>query len=392
MTRRGVRRGGKPDGRRAGGPLSLALPHKGGGNVFKFAGVLLAAVVAIGEPASAEIRVGLAAPLTGRMAEAGHAMQRALETAVAAANETGGVLGEPLALIVENDGCAAATAEGVAGLLIKQQPALVIGHSCASAATAAAALYGKADVLLMAVGPRHPDVTRATAALPVPPLRLAGRDDRQGAEAARWLLAHAPGKRVAILHDRTRYQREIADRTVAALAAADVAPAAVIPVVAGKHDYEAAALALRDSGAEAVLVAGYPSEAAIAIAGLVRIGLDIPVLGSDTLATADFAERVAKAGVRVEVLLPARVGSAGASNGSDADAYGREAQGALEAWMATARKAGTVNARALSEALRSMPVATRALGEIRFDQNGDLDTRAFVAASARGGRWVIEEQ
>jgi hypothetical protein len=35
---------------------------------------------------------------------------------------------------------------------------------------------------------------------------------------------------------------------------------------------------------------------------------------------------------------------------------------------------------------------TRALGEIRFDANGDLDTRAYAAASARSGRWVIGEK
>lgn len=385
-----AREGGTPQHVPAGFPPPLTPPQTGEG---KLRALLLAATVVLCAPAQAEIRIGLAAPLTGHMAQAGLAMQRALEAAVAETNSAGGVLGEPLALVVEDDGCASATAEGAAGLLIKQQPALVIGHPCASAATAAAALYGKADVLLVAVGPRHPDVTRATASLPVPPLRLAGRDDRQGAEAARWLLAHAPGRRVAILHDRTRYQREIADRAVAALAAADgVIPVAVIPIVAGKHDYEAAVLALRDSGAEAVLLAGYPSEAAIVVAGIGRIGLDIPVLGSDTLATAEFAERVATTSPRVQVLLPARPGPAGASNGSDADAYGREARGALEAWMEAARKASTVNARTLSEALRSLPIATRALGEIRFDQNGDLDTRAFAAASARAGRWVIEER
>jgi branched-chain amino acid transport system substrate-binding protein len=367
---------------------ALTPPRKG---ERKSARILLFAVaVATACPqAHAEIRVGLAAPLTGRMAGVGLAMQRALEAVIAETNAQGGVLGEQLALIVADDGCAQATAEGAARTLIAETPAVVIGHPCSSAATAAARHYGQADVLLIAVGPRHPDVTRANATLPVPVLRLAGRDDRQGEVAAAWLLAHAPGRRVAIIHDRTAYARGIADGTVAALkAAADVAPVALLPLVANRHDYGETVRELRDKGAEAVLFAGYPAEGSLVVYGIEKLQLPVRVLGSDALATPDFARFAAQAATPVQVLLPAGL----VPGAADEDASTAEARGAFETWLEAARKAGSVEARTLSEALCASSVTTRALGEIRFDANGDLATRAFAAASARDGRWVIEER
>ena len=356
----------------------------------------LAAVFPIA--ASAEIRIGLAVPLSGRMAGTGLAMKAALEAAVAEANAAGGVLGERVALLVEDDGCAGASAEGAASVLIAQKPALVIGHPCSGAATAVAALYGQAGVLLITVGARHPDVTRTHG--PVPVLRLAGRDDRQGQAAAAWLLAHAPARRVGIIHDRTGYARGIADGAMAALKASGVEPVANLPIVASKRDYEDTVRQLRDSGAESVLFAGYPDEAAIVVAAIGRLGLAIPLIGSDALATEGFARIAERAPGRVEVLLPRepapRAGTNSASrgartNGGDTDtAAGARARGAFEAWTIIAGKSGSTEGATLAPALKGARIDTPSLGEIGFDANGDLDAAAFAAASARSGQWIGE--
>ncbi len=337
---------------------------------------------AVSTPAWAEIRVGLAAPLTGRMAATGLSMQRALESEVAEINAAGGVLGQPLALVVENDGCASATGEGAARQLISQGVALVIGHPCSNAAVAAATAYGQAGVLLIAVGPRHPDVTRGPATVPV--VRLAGRDDRQGNTAASWLLARAPGRRVAIIHDRTAYARGIVDPAVASLKATGVDPVALLPIVAGKQDYGDAVLKLRDSHAEAVLFAGYPEEANVIVSGLEALGAHIPLLGSDSLATPEFAHVVERSRAPIEVLVPSE------PRDDDADGVGMRARGALEAWTLAAKVLGETGGAALAARFREgAPFETPSLGEIRFDLNGDLETPAFVATSAHSGRWVV---
>ena len=372
--------------RRAGHLIARALPARRGTAAILVAGAMLCTA----SPALAgagEIRVGLAAPMSGRMAAVGRAMQRALEAAVADANRAGGVRGQRLVLDVADDGCAAAVAEGAAGTLVALKPALVIGHPCSGAATAAVRLYTAAGVLMIAVGARHPDVTAARPSALV--LRLAGRDDRQGAAAARWLIAHAPGRRVAILHDPTAYARTLADATRRALAAAGVEPVAVLPIATRGRDYRGAVQRLAAADAEAVLIAGYPEEAAIVIAGLNAEGVAIPVLGSDTLATPAFAEAADKARAPVQVLLPAEPQPRGGAADA-AGAAGARARGGFEAWLETARRAGSADGTLMADRLRGARIDTPSLGEIRFDANGDLVGKDFVAASVRGGRWVPE--
>ncbi|HEX2843177.1 branched-chain amino acid ABC transporter substrate-binding protein [Hyphomicrobium sp.] len=333
-------------------------------------------------PAWPEIRVGLAAPLTGRMAATGLSMRQALESEVTEINATGGVLGQPLVLVVEDDGCASTTGEGAARQLISQGVAVVIGHPCSNAAVAAASTYSQAGVLLIAVGARHPDVTRGPATVPV--VRLAGRDDKQGHAAASWLISRAPSRRVAIIHDRTAYARGIVDAAVASLKATGAEPVAMLPIVAGKHEYGDAALKLRDSHAEAALFVGYPEEAGVIVSGLEALGASIPLLGSDSLATPEFANTVERSHLPIEVLLPAE------PKDENTDAPGVRVRGAFEAWVQAVKGVGETSGTALAARFREgAPFATRSLGEIRFDLNGDLDTPGFLAASARSGRWVV---
>jgi len=346
--------------------------------------------VLLSTPSGAEIRVGFAAPLSGRHAPVGLGMERALEAAVAEANAAGGVLGETIVLETEDDGCAKETAEGAARVLVARTVSLVIGHPCSAAAVAAVPVYGPADVLFIAVGARHPDVTRAMPAAPV--LRLAGRDDRQGEAAARRLLAEAPSRRVAIIHDRTGYARAIVEDAVATLkASADVSPVSLLPIVANRNDYGETVARLQADRAEAVFFAGYPDEAGVILMQMASLAIDIPFVGSDSLATPDFAAIAGRSRTRVEVLIAVEPKPPGTERVSDADAAGLRARGAFEAWLKTAARLGTTGGAALAHALRGSRVTTPSLGDIGFDQNGDLDTPDFAPATARGGLWVSEQ-
>ncbi|HYD14943.1 MAG TPA: branched-chain amino acid ABC transporter substrate-binding protein [Hyphomicrobium sp.] len=339
-----------------------------------------------------EFKIGLAAPLTGRMAPVGLSMQRALEAAVADTNANGGVAEDTLSLLVEDDGCASATAEGAAQRLIAQQAIVVIGHPCSNAAAASAPLYGRAGVLLIAVGPRHENVTIPKTAVTAPALRLAARDDRQGDIVASWLFDNSPDMRFAIIHDRTGYARRIVDGTVAKLKVSGVTPVALIPITAGRLDYADVAQKLRESGAQSMVFAGYPQEATLVIAATEKLGIAIPFLGTDTQATPEFAEFAEKARTRVQVLLPTelepRVDDVG---GDSVKAQGLRARGALEAWLEAVRKTGKTDGATLAQAMRGPRLMTRSVGEIQFDGNGDLVLDAFVTGSAHDGRWVRDD-
>jgi branched-chain amino acid transport system substrate-binding protein len=338
--------------------------------------------------AAEEIRIGLAAPMSGRAAADGLAMERALKDAIAETNAAGGLSGRPLALFVEDDGCAAATGEGAARVLAAQAVMVVIGHPCSSAATAAVPVYAAAGMLLISVGARHPAVTDANPSAPV--LRLAGRDDRQGAAAAGWLKGHAKDGRVAIIHDRTRYARAIADGAVATLKAGGLEPVAVVPIVAGRRAYDEALAKIGEMRAEAVLFAGFPEEAIIVARGLAALEPAIPLLGTDSLATAEFASVAETARGGIEVLLPVEPAVRG-ETGRGAVVLGLRARGALEAWLSAARKLGTMDGATLAKALRGREAQTATLGAVRFDAHGDVEGAAFKATPPRGGQWLMGE-
>jgi Periplasmic binding protein len=67
--------------------------------------ILIAALTIAAVPAHAEVRIGLAAPLTGPYAWGGGSTERGAEAAVADLNAGGGVLGEPIELITADDYC-----------------------------------------------------------------------------------------------------------------------------------------------------------------------------------------------------------------------------------------------------------------------------------------------
>jgi len=211
---------------------------------FRF-GVLLGAALALEAlPASAETVI-VAGPATGRLAATLPAMVSGARKAAA---------GAPIEIIDADDGCDAARAAGAARVIAAGRPALVIGHPCPGAAIAAARVYADAGVLFIALGVRHPALTDQRAGPTI--FRLAGREDRQGRAAADALIALAPSGRIAIVQDRTAYARGLTAAITAALGERRITPPAVVPIVAGRRDYDAEVARLRASPPDAVFFAG----------------------------------------------------------------------------------------------------------------------------------------
>jgi branched-chain amino acid transport system substrate-binding protein len=344
--------------------------------------------------AAAEIVVAVAAPLSGQRQVTGEAVRHAAERAVGAINAAGGLLGERVGVIVEDDGCEAAKAAAVATSLVERKPAAVIGHPCSGAAVTAAPIYAAANLIFIAPGVRHPALTDPRAGPTV--FRLAGRDDRQGEAAAQWLARTAARGRIGLIHDRTRYARTIAEDTAKRLRAAGVAPQPMLTIVAGRQDYDAIARSLKERGAEVAFFAGYPSEARVIVAGFRRLGLDTPFLGSDSLATPEFADGPGADALKISVLVAREPAAEGpwreneARDGGGADAASSPAAltyAAVEVWAEGVRQANAFEPKAVSGALERGTIKTSALGPVSFDDNGDARVVSFAPAVWNGASW-----
>lgn len=96
--------------------------------------VLLVAVMSL---ASAQVTIGILAPLTGGSAGTGIAQKAGFELALAEINAAGGVLGQPLQIIIEDDRADAATSVAAFEKLMTEDGVEFIGGGFASGATIA---------------------------------------------------------------------------------------------------------------------------------------------------------------------------------------------------------------------------------------------------------------
>ena len=95
-------------------------------------GLLVVGVIAAGalwaRAADAEIRIGMAGPLTGPNAWLGEQTQRGVDLAVADLNGGGGVLGEQVEVVTADDYCDGEQAVAAANKLVAAGGVLVAGH------------------------------------------------------------------------------------------------------------------------------------------------------------------------------------------------------------------------------------------------------------------------
>lgn len=197
---------------------------------------LLAACFGLGlaGPAAAEVLLGVAAPLTGPMAWAGAQAQRGAELALAALNESGGVLGERVVAVVVDDHCDAEQAVAAAHKLVESRVAAVVGHQCSGAAIPASAVYADAGILMISEFATNPMLTERGLDNV---FRVIGRDDLQGRIAGDLLADRWPDKRIAIVHDGEAHGRGLAEEARARLAQRGVDPVMFEVIDPRRSDY-----------------------------------------------------------------------------------------------------------------------------------------------------------
>lgn len=347
------------------------------------------------------VRIVLATPLSGPHAAIGLAQRAALEEAVARLNTKGGIAGRAVALSVHDDGCRRETAALLARTLTTPStplPLAVIGHPCASAAETAAPVYQQAGVLLLAAGNRHPALTGRRAGSLI--FRVAGRDDRQGSDAARRLRELAgKGGGVTILHDRTAMARAIVGSAARALmsgAPGGTSPPPSIGIVAGETDYTKAVREVSAARPSAILFAGFPAEAAILLRQLRAAGVTAPLLMIDAAATPEMAAHAgALLDERVEVMLPvpACFADADLANGEPALSLqaiaARDAATALGSLADAAHRTPSLVSVDLAQALAALEHRTDPMQPLQpmFDAEGDASTASFAPFRWRNGAW-----
>ena len=163
---------------------------------------VLAMLCAMTSAAHADITVGLVAPFTGPTALGGEQMKRGAEQAIADINAKGGINGEKLVLYQADDACDPKQGVAVANKIVSAGIKFAVGFYCSSSTLPASKVYQDEGVMMVAAGASNPRLTDDAKDLVI---RCYGRDDNQGAFIAQYILKHYPGKKIAILNDKSAW-------------------------------------------------------------------------------------------------------------------------------------------------------------------------------------------
>ncbi len=237
---------------------------------------LMAVPLVVGQ-ACAQIRIGLMAPLTGSWASEGRAMKQIVDLLADEVNEAGGILGQKVVIIAEDDGGDPRTASLAAQRLSTQGIVAVIGTYGSSITEATQNIYDENNIVQVATGSTAIRLSEKGLQYF---FRTSPRDDEQGLVAANTLKEHN-FKRVAILHDNTTYAKGLADEAQALLKADEVEIVLFDALTPGERDYSTILSQLRSRNPDVVLFTGYFPEAGLLLRQKKTMGWDVPFLGGD---------------------------------------------------------------------------------------------------------------
>ena len=351
-----------------------------------FLALAVAAALGVSAFAQADIKIGVAGPMTGANAAFGEQYMKGAQAAADAINASGGVNGEKIVLVKGDDACEPKQAVTVAKDLTNQKVAGVVGHFCSSSTIPASEIYDEAGIIAITPGSTNPQVTeRGLSAM----FRMCGRDDQQGIVAGDYIVDVLKGKKVVVLHDKDTYGQGLADATKAQLAKRGVTPVLYEGLTRGEKDFSAVVTKIRAAGADVVYFGGLHPEAGPLVRQLREQGLkDVKFMSDDGIVT---DELVTTAGGPQNVdgvymtfgadprLLPdsKTVVDTFRKAGTEPEGYTLYAYASVQTLAAAFNGAKSNNGEKAAEWLKKNPVKT-VMGEKTWDAKGDLKVSDYV--------------
>ena len=339
--------------------------------------ILIALAASGADDARADIPIGFSSALTGPYAWVGEPHLAGTELAIADLNAKGGVLGEPLELILADDGCNAELAPLAAEKLVSEAVAVAFGATCSGAAIPASKVYQRAGILMIEAGATNPRLTdEGDGGV----FRVVGRDDRQGTIAGDYLADRWRDRKIAIVHDTSPFGQGLAEEVKKRLNQRGVSEALFTTYEPETMDYSDLLDQLRTASIDVLYVGGYSPEAGLIIRQARDREYNVQLVAGDSLSTGEFWLVAGPAGEgalftsfsdptpeprAAEVMgrLRARL--------QQPNARALYSYAAAQLWAQAVEKAGTTDAAPVAQALRQQRFDT-VLGTIGFDAKGDV--------------------
>jgi len=225
------------------------------------------------------LTLGEFASLTGTTATFGQSMNEGIQLALEEANQSGGLLGKQIEVIVEDDQSKPEEAKTAVIKLLKQnQVAALIGEVASSRSLAAAPEAQKSKIPMISPASTNPKVTQVGDYI----FRACFVDTFQGSSMARFAFNDLGLRKVAILYDiKNDYSVglvEFFEKTFKELGGEIVAKQSYSE---GDIEFRAQLTDLKAANPQAIYVPGYYTEVGLIARQARDLGITVPLMGGD---------------------------------------------------------------------------------------------------------------
>jgi branched-chain amino acid transport system substrate-binding protein len=347
-------------------------------------GVALLAALAFSGAASAQIKMGVAGPITGPNAAFGAQLVNGTQQAVDDINKAGGILGQQITLEQGDDVSDPKQGVSVANKFVGDGVKFVVGHFNSGVTIPASDVYSENGVLFITPSATNPKVTDRML---WDAFRTCGRDDQQGMLWAEYARDKLKGKKIAVVHDKTTYGKGLADAALDNMHKFGIKEVLYEGVNTGEKDYSAIVSKIKESGADYLMWGGLHTEGGLIIRQMRDQGMKTVMVSGDGITDNEFSQ-IGGPGVEGTLMSfgpdPRNNPSAKdvvaefKAKNFDPEAYTLYSYAAVQIMKQAAEATKSLDPKKIAEYMHSGKTFHTVIGDIAYDKKGDRTSVDYV--------------
>ena len=352
---------------------------------YMITGMVLAAGLAFSGAAQADVKIGIAGPITGPSAAFGAQLTHGAEQAIKDINAKGGILGQKIVSEEGDDVSDPKQGVSVANKFVGDGVKFVVGHFNSGVSIPASDVYKDNGIVAITPSSTNPTLTDRPGYWNV--FRVCGRDDQQGAVAGAYILKHFKNDKIAFLDDKTTYGKGLADATLAVIHKGGMKEVLHEGINPGEKDYSAIVTKVKASGAKILYWGGLQTEGGLLVRQMHDQGMNVTMFSGDGITSDDFSAIGGPSVVGTLMTFgpdPTKKASAAsvvkefAASKFNPEAYTLYAYAAVQVIAQAATHAKSLDDKKVAAAMHSGMVFHTVIGNFSYDKKGDRKDADYV--------------
>jgi len=337
------------------------------------------------------IKIGWLGPLTEDLSSLGSLDRKSVELAIKEINEAGGIYGRPFQVIYEDGMCDSKTASNAGNKLINiEKVAAIIGGYCSGETLAVAPVAEQNKVIMLSPASTAPSITDAGDYI----FRDVPSDNYQGKYAANFVYYTLNKRKAAVLYAATDYATalgQVFESEFKELGGEIVSSDSFLQTT---RDLRTQITKVKNSGADVLYFPTYTESAVAGLNQIKQLGLNIPVVGPETLSdpkvvAADGAEGLLYTTpvTKEDVEFKSKFASYTQSEVKELPTFSAQSYDAAKILALAFKSAGGgASIELVKNEMYKIKNFAGVSGQISFDKNGDLVGTSYEVMVVKGGK------